>query len=97
MFVAVGEGGIIITSADQNVWNIVKSGTAEELTGITVNSSNMFVAVGNKGTIITSLDGITWSEVNSNTIQDLKRQGFNKEEIEDFDIEIPKGAFVINI
>ena len=31
------------------------------------------------------------------TIQDLKRQGFNKEEIEEFDIEIPKGAFVINI
>ena len=31
------------------------------------------------------------------TIQDLKRQGFNKEEIEEFEIEIPKGSFVINI
>lgn len=31
------------------------------------------------------------------TLKELKEQGYDKEDIEGFDIEIPKGAFVVEL
>ncbi|MBF0099347.1 MAG: hypothetical protein HQK77_00415 [Desulfobacterales bacterium] len=63
-FVAVGEYGTIITSADGITWVNQISGTSDTLNEVTY-ANNLFVAVGgdyDRGTIVTSPDGITWNQ-----------------------------------
>lgn len=50
------------TAEAQKKWTVQRSGTNEDLFGVTFANS-MFVAVG--GTILTSLDGITWTSRDS--------------------------------
>lgn len=57
-FVAVGSGGIILTSPDGSAWTARLSGSSERLRGVTY-ANGMFVAVGRD--ILTSPDGITWT------------------------------------
>jgi len=67
-FVAVGQDGTILTSADGTTWAIQTSGTMNSLYGITFANVNggLFVAVGDAGTILTSTDnGKTWNGQNS--------------------------------
>ncbi len=72
-YVAVGNGGEIMTSADGQKWTTVTSGTTHTLWGIAWSSSlTMYVAVGNTGTILTSPDGVTWTVQNSGTTQNLR-------------------------
>ena len=71
LFVAVGNGGTIITSSDGITWSVQTSGVSRSLYSVTYSESlGLFVAVGNRGpiitssdggTIITSSDGITWN------------------------------------
>jgi hypothetical protein len=61
IFVAVSNGGTIITSPDGAVWTTRYSGISAALYAITYGE-NMFVAVGDAGTICTSTDGITWND-----------------------------------
>jgi len=60
LFVAVGNTGTILTSADGENWDTQTSGTANWLNGIIHDGSSMFLAVGGFGTILTSSDGTTW-------------------------------------
>lgn len=61
-FIAVGDGGTIITSIDEGVnWTIETSGTTADLYAVHFNPvTNLYLAVGNSGTILTSADGSNW-------------------------------------
>lgn len=58
-FVAVGGGGVVLTSPDGSSWTRRNSGTKEDLRGVSF-VNNLFAAVGNNGTVLTSKDGKTW-------------------------------------
>jgi len=63
VFVAVGEGGTILKSADGHKWNEVKTSQKENINAVVSNKS-VFYAVGDKGIILRSMDGAKWSKVN---------------------------------
>ncbi len=64
LFVAVGERGKLMTSADGLSWEDRYSGTDEHLLGVTSNGS-LWVVVGDGGTVLTSVNGLSWSIRNS--------------------------------
>ena len=69
--VAVGTGGMILTSRDGTTWSRAHSQTAEWLVGVTWGN-NKYIAVGDHGTILTSPDGESWTPAaQSGTIQRL--------------------------
>ena len=59
-FVAVGDEGTILTSADGVIWTTKASGDTAHLRGVTYGNST-FVAVDDGGTILTSADGVIWT------------------------------------
>ena len=59
-FVAIGQRGAILTSADENTW-ISRGGGRPTLHAIAYGASR-FVAVGANGTILSSGDGTVWIE-----------------------------------
>ena len=59
-WVAVGDGGRVLTSPDGTTWSLGTSNTPQNLQGIT-RGSTVFVAVGDSGTVITSVDGVSWT------------------------------------
>jgi hypothetical protein len=65
IFVAVGYGGVVLTSGDGMAWTN-QTVSANDLHGITYGGG-IFVAVGSLGTILTSLDGILWTNRASGT------------------------------
>jgi hypothetical protein len=70
LFVAVGLGGIILTSPDGVSWTGQTSGTGYSLSGVAYGNG-LFVAVGYGGTILTSPDGETWTRRTSGTSNGL--------------------------
>ena len=68
--VAVGYGGIILTSPDGETWASSTSGTNNNLRSVTY-ANNTFVVVGNTGTILTSTDGVNWTSRTSGTTNNL--------------------------
>jgi hypothetical protein len=59
-FVAVGDGGVVLTSPDGTTWTQRVSGTSARLYGIAWSGAQ-FVATGSGG-IYTSPDGVSWTE-----------------------------------
>ena len=70
IFIAVGYGGTILTSADGITWTSRDSGTTTILSEVTYGNGT-FIAVGYGGTILTSADGITWTSRTSGTTHGL--------------------------
>lgn len=64
IFVAVGDLGKVLTSADLTTWEVRISGTDTSLLGVAFGNDR-FAAVGADGIAITSSDGIVWNAVNS--------------------------------
>src|SRR5690606_32273764 len=60
MWVAVGDNGTILTSADGATWTSRTSGTTQILNGVAYGGG-MWVVVGTGGTILTSTNGTTWT------------------------------------
>jgi hypothetical protein len=60
-FVAVGGGGMVITSPDGISWTQQVSGTTEGLNAVRCHPYACY-AVGNSGTVLRSFDGETWTE-----------------------------------
>jgi RHS repeat-associated protein len=58
-FVAIGNNGVIKTSANGITWTTRSSGITNDLQGV-IYGNNQFVTVGHEGTVLTSADGITW-------------------------------------
>jgi len=72
-YVAVGEKGTILTSADGSEWTRRASGIEGGpigLKGIAYGGKG-FVAVGLGGTVLTSADGVVWKRSASGTSNDL--------------------------
>ncbi len=65
-FIAVGDNGLMLGSADGMSWTTRNSGVTRRLLGVTY-SAGKFIAVGVRGMIITSSDALTWSAVVSGT------------------------------
>lgn len=59
-YVAVGDGGAVLTSTDTTTWTAATSGSSAKLNALATNSSTL-VAVGANGTILHSGDGTTWT------------------------------------
>ncbi len=77
MWVAVRNGGTIITSSNGISWTKRISNATQNLYGIGYGNS-MWVAVGVNGTIITSSNGISWTKKTSNATQNLYGIGYGK-------------------
>ncbi len=69
-FVAVGDGGRILTSPNGMNWAPRASGTLNGLAGVAW-SGEQFAAVGDGGTILTSPDIVTWKARTSGTTANL--------------------------
>jgi hypothetical protein len=64
LYVRVGGGGAIETSADGDIWTSRTSGTANMLNFVIYDDyTGKFWAVGASGTMLSSPDGITWGAV----------------------------------
>ena len=74
-FVAVGDGGEILTSTNGSRWISAESGVSNFLGDVTYGSG-MFVAVGEAGTILRSNDGDTWFQCVSPTSIGLSSVAF---------------------
>lgn len=70
-FVAVGDAGRLLTSADGERWTLRDSGTGLALRAV-ASTQKGFVAVGDLGTILTSVDGAHWLRQEPVTIGDLR-------------------------
>jgi len=60
IFVAVGAGGVLLTSTDGDTWTLQTSNTSNDLHDIAFGAST-YVAVGDAGTIVSSTDTATWA------------------------------------
>src|SRR5206468_560586 len=83
-FVAVGAGGVILTSPDTTNWTSQSSGAAQDLNAVAFgrgvsghpNATANFVAAGNSGQIVSSIDGFTWTNRLSGVTQNLHGVAF---------------------
>ena len=66
IYVAVGSGGIILTSTDKIAWTPTYSGVSETLNCICYGNGK-FITVGVNGILLFSTDGIVWNQT-SNSI-----------------------------
>ncbi len=72
-FVAVGNNGIILTSADGSTWVSRASGSTEALNNIAWSGNKYVVVGGWYGSILTSADGITWTKTSSGVSKFFKK------------------------
>ena len=70
-FIAVGEKGTLLGSADGNSWATLSSGSSKRLRSVAVKGS-VAVVVGEAGTILRSVDGSNWSAVTSGVSDSLR-------------------------
>lgn len=70
-FLAAGEFGTLLESADGAVWERVDSGVLADLNDVAVGPDRI-VAVGGEGTVVASENGTNWIEVESGTGAELR-------------------------
>ncbi len=75
MFVATGDDGVILTSANGETWDIQDSGTSNYLDGATW-LDNKFWCVGS-GVVLNSTDGINWINPNTGAAVSGSSIGYN--------------------
>jgi hypothetical protein len=75
LFVAVGDGGAIVTSPDGVTWTQQSSPTTVNLHSVAAGVAAL-IAVGDGGTILSSLNGTVWTQRTSNTDAQLNGVGF---------------------
>lgn len=75
-FVAVGEAGTILSSADGVNWTKRESGTTRWLVGVT-HARGVFVAVGDAATVLFSYDGMAWNNAETSTPNGLPPERLN--------------------
>ena len=77
LWVAVGNGGAITTSADNGTtWTARTSNVSGQLNDIH-HANNLWVAVGNGGAITTSADGTTWADTTLGAQININDGGLN--------------------
>lgn len=73
LFVAIGDNGVLVTSADGVTWTQSTIGATNNLAAVTFGRE--FIAVGDSGSIFTSSNGTVWTAQASNTTSNLKAIG----------------------
>ncbi len=76
LFVAVGDGGVILTSPDGVTWTSQASGIGQQLESVAWNG-NEYVAVGAQGAVVSSTDGVIWTARHSGTSAELNGVAWN--------------------
>lgn len=80
-YVAVGNGGTVISSDDGIHWATDNSGTEANLLAVAFGESGelaaTFIAVGAGGTILSSRDGVQWTLQRSGTSSDLRAVAYS--------------------
>jgi hypothetical protein len=71
LWVAVGNGGVIVYSNDGNYWYTVTTSLGNHALRSLTHAGGTFVAVGDGGTIASSTDGINWTPQTSNSSNNL--------------------------
>ncbi len=71
VFVAVGEHGTVLYSADRIEWQVIDVASTSNLSAVAW-FGDRFVAVGADGTILLSENGLAWSAVHSGTGENLR-------------------------
>ncbi|HXJ58996.1 MAG TPA: hypothetical protein VNU68_20245 [Verrucomicrobiae bacterium] len=74
-FVAVGDRGTILASADGMEWSPMLSGVTDDLAGVAYGRQ-LFVAVGNAGLVLTSTNGSNWTKQATGTVESLVAVAF---------------------
>lgn len=74
-FVAVGQDGALITSADGLTWTLGDAGATEDLVAVTYGDA-LFVATGENGLVLTSVDGLSWARQERATAERLNSVAF---------------------
>lgn len=64
-YIAVGEGGAIVTSSDGVNWTVRASNTVQKLYSVIWDGSQ-YITVGEGGLVMTSPDGVTWTAQDTN-------------------------------
>jgi hypothetical protein len=77
LFVAVGESGQALTSANGASWTRATTGTAARLNGV-AHGEGWFIAVGDAGTILASTNGQPWERRTSGTQKSLTETGVGR-------------------
>lgn len=70
-WVAVGENGTIINSADGLTWSSAPSPTSETLRGVYFDGVGTWAAAGQQGTLVNSPDGVVWTQQTSGNTNPL--------------------------
>jgi hypothetical protein len=70
-FVAVGDGGTILSSKDGSAWTQQNSSASEFLWNVTFGADTFVVVGGQQGGIYTSSDGVSWAARNSGNVNGL--------------------------
>jgi hypothetical protein len=77
IFVAVGDGGTIVTSTDGMSWTPEVSGSSELLFNVAFGDGTFVVVGGSQqGVIFTSTDGVNWTKRNSGTSASLSNVAY---------------------
>jgi hypothetical protein len=64
VFVAVGYGGLVVTSPDGATWTLQSFNSSSDLGVVNVVfANNLFLAVTNTGAVFKSSDGVSWSKM----------------------------------
>ena len=71
IFVAVGQGGTIMTSTNSHAWEHRESGTDKQLNQV-IFAQDMFLAIGESGVILSSTDGTNWVSHPTNPLYSLR-------------------------
>lgn len=75
-FVAVGGGGVTVSSTDGGTWTLSYSPVRDTLTSVAWNGS-VYVAVGVGGAIVWSSNGRSWTQAGSPTSKELRGIAWN--------------------
>jgi hypothetical protein len=73
-FVAVGQSGGILTSADGTTWKVTAAPEIKDRLNAVAYADGTYVAVGDGGVVVTSTDGENWTEqvsLGSDTLRDV--------------------------
>lgn len=95
LYVAVGNGGNVLTSLDSTTWTPVYANTSETLNDICYGNG-LFVAVGTSGAIVYSTDGVTWNKASTTVLLSLTSIVYAGDGIDNYVAVASSGDIVIS-
>jgi hypothetical protein len=76
IYIAIGDGGYVLTSQNALNWNKIKSFTSTKLNGIAISNDRILV-VGDSGVAFTSTNALDWTQLSSGVTSNLNAIAWN--------------------